>query len=225
MTTLGRQYALGAGYDHVFVKDRYLQHLFSRMLSGSAFHYLPEACNPRVHRPLELTAAERLRYGSDVAMIGSIYYYRQDLLQQLLPFDLKVWGRRYDWMVDRLPDRHQGREAVLDHKGHVALAARIALNTLHYAEVDGLNARAFELAGYGAFQLITDKPVLREHFAPDREIVTFDSAAEMVEKVRHYLARPEEAAAIARRGQERAHREHTYEHRLREIARIALGSA
>jgi spore maturation protein CgeB len=222
MTTLGRQYLLGAGYDHVFVKDRYLQRLFSSMLRGSRFHYLAEACNPAVHRPVEPSADDRARYGCDVAMIGSTYYYRQDILEQLAPFDLRIWGSRHDWMIDRLPGRHHGREVVLAEKGVVARSARIALNPLHYAEVDALNCRCFELAGIGAFQMVTDKPVLREHFEPDQEIVSFRDAGEMVEKVRHYLAHPAEAQGIASRGQARAFAEHTYVHRLREISRVAL---
>jgi spore maturation protein CgeB len=217
MTTLGRQYLLGAEYDAVFVKDRYLQDLFSRMIGSSSFHYLPEACNPQVHRTVALSSEQREQYACDVMIAGSLYYYRQEILQLLGEFDLKVWGRTPDWLIYRLPRSHMGRELVCDEKARAARAARIALNTLHYAEVDSLNCRAFELAGCGAFQLCTSKPVLAEHFRPGVEIETFASAAELVEKIRHYLRNPEQAAAIAHRGQERAHREHTYAQRLQQL--------
>src|SRR5262249_40527212 len=89
----------------------------------------------------------------------------------------------------------------------------------------GLNCRAFEIAGCGGFQLLTSVPVLREHFEPGREVVSFDSTAQLLEQVRHYLDNPEAAAAIALRGQARAHREHTYEQRLQQIFEISLGRA
>ena len=221
MTTLGRQYLLGSEYDAVFVKDRYLQDLFSRMIRSTTFHYLPEACNPLIHRTVPLSAEERTRYACDVMIAGSLYYYRQEILRALADFDLKVWGYAPDWLVYRLKQPHMLREVLCEEKARAALAARIALNPMHFAEVDGLNCRAFELAGCGAFQMCTWKPVLAEHFQPGVEIESFATIEELLEKIRHYLRNPDEAAAIAQRGQTRAHRDHTYTRRLTEIFRIA----
>jgi spore maturation protein CgeB len=223
MTTLGRQFLLGARYDAVFVKDRYMQDLFSRMIRSTQFHYLPEACNPRMHRPIELSDLDRRTFGCDVMLAGSLYYYRQEILEKLADLDIKVWGYRPDWLVDRLPGRFMGRDVHGDDKVRAARAAKICLNTLHYGEVNGLNCRAFELAGCGGFQLITETPCLAEHFEPGEEVVAFRSVEELQEKARHYLRHPEAAQRIAQLGQVRAHRDHTYEHRLNEILRVALG--
>ena len=223
MTTLGRQYLLGSRYDAVFLKDRYMLDLFSRMIASTKFHYLAEACNPRVHRPLPLSSADRDQYGCDAMLAGTLYYYRQEILERLACFDLKIWGAQPDWLVHRLLGKSTGRHVHGDDKVRAALAARICVNTLHYAEVNALNCRAFEIAGCGGFQLVTNVPVVAEHFEPGSEVVTFGSAAELVEKVTYYLQNPIEAAAIAARGQVRAHREHTYEHRLHELLGIALG--
>jgi spore maturation protein CgeB len=220
MTTLGRQYLLGAEYDIVFVKDRYLQDLFSRMIRSTSFYYLPEACNPQVHRTVPLSDAEREYFGCDVMIAGSLYYYRQEILRVLDEFDLKVFGYSPDWLVYRLHRPRMRREVFCDDKARAARAARVALNPLHYAEVDALNCRAFELAGCGAFQICTSKPVVAEHFAPGLEIETFASWEELREKIHHYLQNPAEAAAIAKRGQDRAHRDHTYVRRLEEIFQV-----
>ena len=224
MTTIGRQYLVGAGYDAVFMKDRYLQELFARMVRSTPFHYLPEACNPRMHRTLPLTADDRRRYGCDVMMAGTLYYYRQEILRALAGFDLRVYGNRPDWLIDRLAGRRIGAEVKGDAKVRAARAATVALNTLHYAEVDSLNVRAFELAGIGAFQLLDHKPVLAEHFRPGEEVETFRDVDELVEKVRWFVRHPERARAIGDAGQRRAHRDHSYEARLDEIFRVALGS-
>jgi spore maturation protein CgeB len=223
MTTIGRQFLLGSDYDVVFVKDRYMQDLFSRMIKSTPFLYLPGACNPRVHRSVELTAADRTVYGCEVMIAGTLYYYRQEILRQLADFDLKLWGARPDWLLFRLAKQCAGREVFGDDKARAVAGAKICLNTLHYGEVDGLNCRAFELAGCGGFQLITAVPVLSEHFEVGSEIQEFKTTDQLVELIRHYLDHPELAAKIARRGQLRAHRDHTFEHRLREILRVALG--
>jgi spore maturation protein CgeB len=227
MTTLGRQFLLASGYDAVFVKDRYMLDLFSSMIRSTKFYYLPEACNPRMHRPMDLSERDREMYGCDVMIAGTLYYYRQEILQQLVQqlegIRLKIWGSRPDWLLDRLPGRYMGRHVHGDNKVRAALGAKICLNTLHYAEVNGLNCRAFELAGCGGFQMVTRVPALAEHFEPEVEVVTFADVDELIEKTIYYLRNPAAAAKIAERGRLRAHRDHTYEHRLKEILRIAPG--
>ena len=225
MSSLGRQYLLGAAYDLIFVKDRYMQDLFSRMIRSTTILYLPEACNPRIHHPVKLSIEEEAQYSCDVMIAGTLYYYRQDILNHLTQFDLKIWGQVPDWLLNELSAFHTGRQAIAAEKAQAVAGARICLNTLHFAEVNGLNCRAFELAGCGGFQLITSVPVLAEHFVPDREIVCFSTVDEMLEKVSYYLAHPDQARDIARRGMERAIRDHTYEHRLQQIFACALGRA
>jgi spore maturation protein CgeB len=217
---LGRQFILGAGYDTVFVKDRHMQNVFSRMIRSTTFRYLPEACNPRVHRTIELSAQDQAKYGCEIMIAGTLYYYRQEILRQLSDFDLRVWGSRPGWLLYRLSGRHEGRDVVMDEKAKAMRAARICLNTLNFSEVNAMNCRAFEIAGCGGFQLISSAPVIVEHFEPGVELVTFNSTDDLLEKIRHYLDNPQQAREIALRGQQRAHREHTYENRLGEILRI-----
>lgn len=223
MITIGRQYLLGCEYDAVFVKDRYLQDLFSRMIRATPFFYLPEACNPRVHRPFQLTGEDRRTYECDIMIAGTLYYYRQEILRQLSEFDIKIWGLRPDWLLYRLPQPYIGKAVFADDKARAVAGAKICLNNLHYGEVNALNCRAFELAGCGGFQLITDVPVLSEHFEVGSELVSFTSTSQLVELIRHYLDHPDLAARIARQGQLRAHREHTFENRMTAILKVALG--
>jgi spore maturation protein CgeB len=226
MTTLGRQFIVASEYDAVFLKDRYMLDLFSRMIRSTKFYYLPEACNPRMHRPLEISQTDRELYGSDIMIAGTLHYYRQEILRQLvqrLPgIHLRIWGSRPDWLLDRLPGCHMGRLVHGDDKVRAALSTKICLNTLHYGEVNSLNCRAFEIAGCGGFQLATSVPALAEHFEPELEVVTFSSVDELIEKTAYYLRDPVAAAKIAERGRVRAHRDHTYEQRLSELLRIAL---
>jgi len=221
MTTMGRQYLIGAGYDRVYVKDHYLVHVL-RDFAGLDVEYLPEACNPRYHRIVELAPDERERFRSDICTFGNVYYYRQALLQPLLCYDLQVWGFRPDWLVDQLGASFKGRPVFEEEKCKVISGARIVLNTLHFGEVAGLNCRAFEVAGCGGFQLMTHTEAIAEHFRPGEEVESFRDRAELLDKVEHYLANPEAARAIALAGHRRAMAEHTYRHRL---ARLVAGAA
>ena len=99
------------------------------------------------------------------------------------------------------------------------------VNTLYPAEVWGINARAFEIAGAGGFLLIDWRPGLGQLFAEGEEVVPFLDIPDLRKKLVHYLAHPDERDSIARRGRDRAHRDHTFEARLSLLRDTVLGSA
>jgi spore maturation protein CgeB len=75
----------------------------------------------------------------------------------------------------------------------------------------------FEIPGAGGFLLTEAADNLEHYFVPDQEIVTFRSPAEMVEKVRYFLAHEEIRERIRLAGYERAVRDHSYVQRFLEI--------
>jgi spore maturation protein CgeB len=217
LANLARQYLLVSDLDAWFFKDPYMVDMFRAKLGLNAF-YLPEACNPRWHRRVELSEADRRRYGCDLSSACSMYYYRARMLEMFVDYDLKVWGSGFPfWLKSPLRARYTNRYVAELEKSKALNAAKIVLNTMHYSEIDGVNCRLFEAAGCGAFQIADGKPALLQLFEPEREIVTFRSRKELREKVDYYLAHPGERRAIADRAYTRAHREHTYEARLQRM--------
>jgi spore maturation protein CgeB len=220
LTTMGRQYMIGAEYDKVFVKDHYLEHVFKNYLDMDV-HYLPEACNPVYHKTVELNKEEKKIFECDIFTFGNLYYYRQSLMQPLKEFDLRVWGHRPSWLIDRLDSSFMGRGVYEDEKCKAVAGAKITLNSLHFGEIQGLNARTFEVAGCGGFQLSSYSSAVHEHFKVGEEIETFCSRNELLEKTHYYLENPDKAKNIAEAGNKKAYAEHTYEHRLNTIFEIA----
>jgi spore maturation protein CgeB len=95
--------------------------------------------------------------------------------------------------------------------------SKITLN--HHGDVAPYanNMRLFEATGTGAL-LITDwKPNLAEMFEPGREVVTYHTAEECAEQIGCYLEHEKERDEIAKAGQQRTLREHTYYHRVQEL--------
>lgn len=220
LTTLGRQYLIGSEYDLVFVKDHYLVDML-RNYAGMNVHYLPEACNPIYHNSVTLQGADQATYASEICTFGNIYYYRQAILETLIQHDLQVWGHRPDWLVNRLDGRFKGRPVYEAEKCKAIAGAKIVLNTLHFGEVNGLNCRAFEVAGCGGFQLASYSPAIQEHFVIGEQIEVFRDRSELLEKVNYYLGHQDQARAIAKAGFQRAHAEHTYEHRLSQLLNLS----
>ena len=76
------------------------------------------------------------------------------------------------------------------------------------------SAVLFEAAALGVCLISEDHPNLCDLFEPGREILTYRSADELIERLRHALAHPEETAAIGERARRRALACHTYRARV-----------
>ncbi|MEF3695851.1 CgeB family protein [Desulfolutivibrio sp.] len=186
--------------------------------------YLPMAADPDIHRPLDLTPAERRLYGSDLSFVGAGYPNRRMAFRELFGFDLKIWGSDWDGEVILAP-RIQlgGRRVSTEESVKVFGATKVNLN-LHSGldpaaltpPGDFVNPRTFELAMCGAFQLVSGRELLPEVFAPD-EVAVFTDMRGLKEAAAHYLAHPGERAAMAARARARALRDHTYAARMQSL--------
>jgi spore maturation protein CgeB len=185
--------------------------------------YLPTACDPDRHAPVVLSDAERARFDADVSFAGAPYLNRQRMLLGLIDLNPRIWGE--GWGVTELSRlaAEQGARFNLDEMIRIFSATRINLNIHSATHVEGLdpdpdyvNPRTFELAACAAFQLVDARHPLPALFRDD-ELVTFRSTAELRSLITHYLARPEECAAIAARARARVVAEHSFVHRVRRI--------
>lgn len=116
--------------------------------------------------------------------------------------------------------RHHGERWGLDM--YRALAeSRVTLNRhIDVAERYANNMRLYEATGMGAMLLTDAKENLGELFEVGREVVAYDSAEEAVEMVRYYAEHDDERERIAKAGQARTLRDHTYELRMKELVEI-----
>jgi spore maturation protein CgeB len=217
MGTMGRQYLIGSRFDHVFAKDPVLVDKLKRYTRVKSVHYLPEACNPAVHRRPEITSSDLQRFRCDVTTAGTLYYFRAEILEALEGCDLKIWGSMPRYYRGALRGKHAGGSVFMRDKAACFNVAKIVVNSLHPIEAGGVNARTFEVAGCGGFQLMTASSAIGRYFAPGAEIELFEDLHDLREKVRYYLANDAARAEIAQAGQRRAHSEHTYARRLAEL--------
>lgn len=99
--------------------------------------------------------------------------------------------------------------------------ARISLHIPGDDFADSAGAkRLFEVTGAGSMLLALEQKGIGKYFEPGKEIVLFRDTADCLDKLGYYLSHEEERAAIARAGQERTFRDHTFEVRARELLEI-----
>jgi spore maturation protein CgeB len=82
------------------------------------------------------------------------------------------------------------------------------------------NVRLFEVTGVGSCLLTDHKKNINDFFEPDKEVVTYRSANECIEKVNWLLSHPNELKQIAIAGQKRILKDHTFERRAGELNEI-----
>lgn len=136
--------------------------------------------------------------------------------------EMHIFGYGADSLPPDSPirQRHGGEVWGLDM--YRALArSRITLNRhINVAENNANNMRLYEATGVGAMLLTDRKDNLHELFEIGKEVVAYSSKEEAAELVRYYIDHPEEAGLIAKAGQARTLREHTYAHRMQELVPI-----
>lgn len=92
--------------------------------------------------------------------------------------------------------------------------SRIVLNIHADTSPDyASNMRLFETTGVGSLLLTEQRRNISELFFPGDEIVTYENTGDCLEKIRWLSSHREESAAIARRGMNRTHKDHSFDRR------------
>ena len=227
---IGVSSGLSPAYDIFFTNDP--DSVPVHRSGGCRFaRFLTFACSPAAHRAVELTKEEADRYGCDIIFVGLLTPDRVKTLEALKDFKLKIWSlpvvREYlpgTGEVTRKelsPDSPlypliTGRELWGGELAKAYSAAKIVLNIHSHGKSDP-NMRVVETTACGAFLLTEDRSGLKDVFDVGRELVCFRGLEELRERARYYLANESERKSIARQGQARAYRDHTYVHRMKEL--------
>ena len=85
---------------------------------------------------------------------------------------------------------------------------------------DDTNMRLFEVTACGALLITPYVPYLEELFDLEKELVIYKDMYDLKEKIDYYLEHDKEREKIARAGQRRTLKNHTYKNRVKEIIKI-----
>ena len=162
----------------------------------------------------------------DASFVGGISRHHGKAFPLLASMASQTSMRFFGYGAHSLPrssvvrQRHGGEVWGLEMYRTLA-RSRITLNRhIDVAERYANNMRLYEATGMGAMLLTDKKDNLSDLFSVGKEVVAYESIAEACEIVRHYVAHPSEAAAIAQAGQSRTLRDHTYGQRMTELVPI-----
>jgi len=160
-----------------------------------------------------------------VGSMGKSHSKRRQLLQRVcehFEHDIDIWGPDGDNPNLAPPIRNCYRGCAWGKDFYqILFSSKITLNC--HIDVAGEfadNMRLFEATGVGVLLLTDWKVNLHKMFEPGKEVIAYHTPEECAELIQYYLEHDEERKAIARAGQQRTLREHTYYHRMQELVDI-----
>ncbi|EKD79468.1 MAG: hypothetical protein ACD_41C00061G0001, partial [uncultured bacterium] len=162
----------------------------------------------------------------DIVFIGGFTRVHNDATKALEELAkhvrIDVWGYGIEHLAADSPLRtHYHGEAWGSTMYRIIRQAKICINR-HSAAAEQYanNMRLYETTGLGTLLITDNKDNLNELFTIDKEIVSYHSTAELIEKIRYYLTHDDERERIAAAGQHRTLRDHTYRQRMQELHAI-----
>lgn len=228
-----RSLPLAGHYDYVFTHELSCVP-FYREAGCSEVHYLPLAADSERFAPIEPPRS----YQSDVCFIGSGFWNRVALFDELAPYLSQkrvriiggLWSRLQQQELLR-PHIHEGwvepGEARIYYNG-----AKIVINmhrptesgqdNANTANLPGLsiNPRTYEIAACGALQITDVREDLQRYYRPGYDIETFGSAEELKQKIEYYLTHEQERIEMAWRSLRTTRERHTYNDRAARMLAI-----
>lgn len=119
--------------------------------------------------------------------------------------------------------RTHGGVKTLTEMPKVFALSKINLNMTIRPIQSGLPLRIFDILGCGGFLMTNYQPELAEYFEIGTDLEAYASLEELVDKCAYYLAHDKERQEIAANGYRKVKAEHTYQKRLMEMLRLAVG--
>ena len=219
ITTFQNQQIFVEPYDLYFTKDKFISSFMRDKMSLNAFTY-NEAFNSRYHSSSIIdykTAEEEINI--DVLTFGNLYPYRNRMVKQLLDknIDIKMFGHKTKYFPTYLNDCFQNRGIYGEEKAKKLSGSKIVFNNFHYAEIESVNNKFFEINGSGAFQICDYKPILHDLIPIDPKLVSFNNMNEAEKLIKHYLNNPEERYEIRSVMQEHFLKNYTYNNLVNHI--------
>jgi len=200
--------------------------------SGRPAIYIPHGYSPLVEMAAGNPPSED-RYDYDVAYVGNPSGPKRDLLvhvaQACPKLRLVVAGNGWKRAAQgtALEPFVLGHPLVGDMLADIHRRSRINIAIHMQAPVNGwidlVSRRTFEIPAFRGFMLHVDNDEVRSFYEVPGEIDVFDTADDLVEKIRFYLAEPGRRREMIERAHARAVPHYGHHRRATELARAVEG--
>jgi spore maturation protein CgeB len=200
--------------------------------------WLTQAFEPLCFEVKGITKEDEKYFSSEVTFVGNLgskeqYLSRRSSLERVIDsgFKLKWWGpkipRKFSTvplLIGKMGRAYGGKFIWGEEYAKVARLSKIflAFDSMPHIR-KSMSARMYTAVGCGAFYMCRHVDGIEEVLRPGEEIVTFRSDDEMINMIRYYLKNDEPRLKIAKEGQKRVLKDHTYGIRAKQMIEIIEG--
>lgn len=171
------------------------------MVEGGRAVYMPEGFDNSFYHPRDV------KKDIPVSFVGVAYGFRTSVVRYLKKNGIPIRAFGKGW-----PGTGHVEDVVDIFNRSVI---NLGMGGIGYSEsLTNVKGRDFEIPGTGGgVYLASFNPDLAQHYVIGEDILCYRNRDEMLELIRYYLAHPDEAENIARKGRERCLHEHRWLHR------------
>jgi len=193
-------------YDlHVTTKSYNVAEL--KVLGTKDVMFVGNAYNPHVHRKIDLSKEDIVKYGGDVGFIGDYEEERANSIIYLVQngINVRVWGnKKWVYLKNKYKNLTIEETPIYgDDYAKAINAFKINLGFLRKVNRDLQTTRSIEIPACGAFMLAERTREHLEMFEEGKEAEFFKNNEELLEKCKFYLKHDEERSKIAQNGYNR----------------------
>ena len=208
-------------YDHVFCAGSEAMEILA-LIGKRDTTWLPYACDPEFHRPLEMVEADKILYGRDIAFVGSYYPNRWQILKELIDnYNVGIWGPGWQQLVK---DKHRNYiQAIhINHSEWIKIynSAKIVI-IIHYQDGNTpcyqASPKVFEALACRSFVMVDSQRDVLKLFSSAKHLVSFTCVEDLKLQIDYFLNHDNERRAIAAEGYREVLDKHTYQHRMKMI--------
>lgn len=209
---------------------------------GRPWHTIPLAADKTI-----LSRRWEQQFSADVSYVGTyladkVQFFNRNVFPLGKEFDLKIYGQDWSrsdrllgWVqrfgqffnIECLASIRKPRLSLAD-EGAVYTSSLVCINVHEaYQKKFGgdCNERTFKIPLCGGFQIVDNVSCISKYLRPGKEVVIGETENDWLEKVRYYIANPNERLAIIEAGRERVLRDHTYHNRAQHMLDLAQTAA
>jgi len=206
-------------YDHVFCAGTEAMEILAHT-GGKNTTWLPYACDPEFHRPLDMVEADRVLYGRDIAFVGAFYPNRWEIFKELIGnYNIGIWGPGWQQVIND-QNRNHIQAIPLSHFEWIKIynSAKIVI-IIHYQ--DGktpcyqASPKVYEALACRSFVMVDSQKDVLKIFSSGQHLVSFNCIEDLNLKIDYFLNRDNERRAIAAEGYREVLDKHTYRHRMK----------
>jgi spore maturation protein CgeB len=179
--------------------------------------YLPHAANPRLDHAVE---PPPIRH-RDMVFVANPTPQRRALLRQLR-IPMRLFGVGWTGLEPADHEIHPRFRVAIDELASIYRSAAAVLNIRNERNaLAGLNQRHFDPYLAATPVVSDDQPDLALCFDPGTEVLVYRDAEELNDLYARIQRDPAYATRIGEAGQRRVRQEHTYQHRLAALVKLA----